>query len=235
MVGALPLHLVGRSWPVLASVGVNAALIAVLFSFPTETFEGDDGAPDFIPVELVELPPELTEAEPEPLSDDLSAVEAEDLAPPAPSPAPLPQTAPRSLVQSPIIARADEAVEADAMTGTGASDAPEVDLPVFAPPAARAETALQALACARLGRERPAWCDEGTDSDVVEVAAPLGFAETPQIAPKEWADLDIPVRERWCSDADGVIADVVVQNDSPFLQGAGSMAGSLAISSAERC
>ena len=235
MVGALPLHLVGRSWPVLASVGVNAALIAVLFSFPTETFEDDDGAPDFIPVELVELPPELAEAEPEPLPDAPAAVEAEVLAPPAPSPAPLPQTAPHSAVQSPIIARADQAVEADAKTGTGASDAPEMDLTVFAPPAARAETALQALACARLGRERPTWCYEAAVADVIEVAAPPGFAERPQIAPKEWADLDIPVRERWCSDADGVIADVVVENDSPFLQGAGSMAGSLAISSAERC
>lgn len=233
--GALPLHLVGRSWPVLASVGVNAALIAVLFSFPTDTFEGDEAATDFIPVELVELPPELAEAEPEPLPDAPAAVEAEDLAPPATSPAPLPQTAPRSAVQSPIIARADEAVEADTMTGTGASDVPEVDLPVFSPPAARAENALQALACARLGRERPTWCDEAAVGDVIEVAAPSGFAETPQIAPKEWADLNIPVRERWCSDADGVIADVVVENDSPFLQGAGSMAGSLAISSAERC
>ena len=233
--GALPADLVRRSWPVLASVGVNAALIAVLFSFPTGTFQGDDGAPDFIPVELVELPPELVEAEPEPLPDAPAAVEAVDPVPPAPSAAPLPQAAPRTAVQSPVIARADEAVEADAMTGTGASDAPEVDLPVFAPPAARAETALQALACARLGRERPAWCDETADGDVIEVAARPSFAETPQIAPKEWAALDVPVREEWCPEADGVIKDVVVENDSPFLQGAAAMAGSLASSAADSC
>ncbi|MCZ4296547.1 hypothetical protein O4G74_00605 [Henriciella marina] len=219
----------------LASVGVNAALIAVLFSFPTETFEGDEGAPDFIPVELVELPPELAEAEPEPAPDAPAAVEAGEPVPPAPSAAPLPQTAPRTAVQSPVIARADEAVEADAMTGTGASDAPEVDLPVFAPPAARAETALQALACARLGRERPAWCDEVAVGDVIEVAARPGFAGTPQIAQKEWASLDVPVRQKWCPEADGVIKDVVVENDSPFLQGAAAMAGSLASSAADSC
>lgn len=217
----------------LASVGVNAALIAVLFSFSTKTFEGDEGGPDFIPVELVGLPPERAEAEPEP--EDEAPVEAEALVPPAPSAAPLPQAAPRTAVQSPVIARADEAVEADAMTGTGASDAPEVDLPVFAPPAARAETALQALACARLGRERPAWCDETADGDVIEVAARPSFAETPQIAPKEWAALDVPVREEWCPEADGVIKDVVVENDSPFLQGAAAMAGSLASSAADSC
>ena len=219
----------------LASVGLNAALIAVLFSFPTETFGGDEGAPDFIPVELVELPPELAEAEPEPVPEDETPVEAVDPVPPAPSPAPLPEAAPRSAVQSPVIARADEAVEADAMTGSGASDAPEVNFPVFAPPAARAETALQALACARLGRERPAWCDEAAGGDVIEVAARPSFAETPQIAPKEWAALDVPVREEWCPEADGVIKDVVVENDSPFLQGAAAMAGSLDSSAADSC
>ncbi|HIG23752.1 MAG TPA: hypothetical protein EYG02_00240 [Henriciella marina] len=231
----MPLHLVGRSWPMLASIGINGALIAVLLSFPTETSEDDEGAPDFIRVELVELPPELAEAEPEIISEDEAPVEAGEPAPPAPGPAPVPQAAPRTAVQSPVIARPDEAVEADAMTGTDASDAPAVDLPVFAPPAARAETALQALACARLGRERPAWCDEAADGDVIEVAAGPSFAGTPQIAPKEWAALDVQVREEWCPEADGVIKDVVVENDSPFLQGAAAMAGSLASSAATSC
>ena len=170
------------------------------------------------------------------MPDTPATVEAEAPASPAPSPAaPVPQAPPRTAVQSPVIARPDETVEADAMTGTGASDAPAVDLPVFAPPAARAETALQALACARLGRERPAWCDEAADGDVIEVAAGPSFAATPQVAPKEWADLDVPVREEWCPEADGVIKDVVVENDSPFLQGAAAMAGSLASSAATSC
>jgi len=232
-VGALPVHLMRRSWPVLASMGVNGAMIALFLRFPTGPIEGAESAPDFIPVELVELPPERAEPEPQPGAP--LPIEAEQAPPPAPSPAPAPQIEPRSAVQSPVIARADDAVEAEAMTGTSTEDTPEADLPVFAATTARAENALQALACARLGRERPAWCDEAVDSDVIEVAARPAFAEAPRIAPKEWADLDTAPRERWCSDADGVIADVVVESDNPFLQGAASMAGSLAISSAERC
>ncbi|WP_147372362.1 hypothetical protein [Henriciella barbarensis] len=217
----------------LASIGVNGAMIALFLGFPTDPLEGAESAPDFIPVELVELPHEG--AEPESKPETPLPIEAEQAPPPATGPAPASQTEPRSAIESPVIARADEAVEAEAMTGTHIEDTSEADLPVFAPPNARAKNALQALACARLGRERPAWCDDAADSHVIEVATRPAFAETPQIAPKEWADLNVPVQEKWCPEADGVIADVVVENDSPFLQGAGSMAGSLAISSAERC
>lgn len=231
---------VQRRWPVLASIGINAGLIALLALIPPRHLPSD--AASVIEVTLVELDePETPEpdTEPGPVTQEPEPPEpAEEPAPPPPQTdstvqAPAADTPPAPGPQSPILAQPDETADAAPRTGRR-SDIPEIDLPIFDAPEARqqarTENALRGLACNRLGRERPDWCDED-ETDILDAPQRPAFAEQPDMAPKEWADFELPERETWCGTSDGVIRDIFVADSNPYRQGAASAVGTLATDS----
>ena len=221
-----------RRWPVFASVGVNAGMIALIALIPQRSLTPVE--PDIIDVTLVELDEaDPAEDEPEPEPEPEPAAPAESETAPAPEreamiEVPTPETPPTGL-QSPITAAPDETADAAPLTGRR-GDIPQLDLPVFDAPEAqqqaRAESALRGLACNRLGRERPDWCDE-EESDGLDAPEPPEFAEQPDMAPKEWAAFELPRREAWCGQSDGVIRDVFVEDSNPYRQGAAAGIGTL--------
>ena len=239
MAGAFASRFLRRSWPFLASFGINGALIALLLNLPQRSLPADPDTPDIIPVTLVEQasePPEAEETaeprerepdqEPAPEPDPPPLADPEPLRPLALPATETPTPSERTPVQSPVIAAPGETADAGRMAG-GDSELPELDLPILAGPQARTRNALRGLSCNRLGKERPAWCDDG-DGDVLEAVAKPGFAEDPTMAPKEWAEFEIPQREEWCPQSDGVIRDVVIEDQNPYRQGAAAAVGTLA-------
>ena len=230
-----PEDVVKRGWPVLASIGVNGALVALLLSLPQKAPGPDNDPRAIIPVTLVDLPPrpepEPEEEEQAPEEDPPPQAERERApTPPAPSGNPSPNDT--AAIQSPIIARPDEAVDADQMAGSGPG-VPELDLPVFADREERAAGALRTFRCGRLGRDRPAWCDDTPDA--IPAPARAGFADTPDMAAKAFADfqieaMDPKVKEilaEGCGPSRGVIRDAVSEDTSYQRQGAHAAVGML--------
>lgn len=234
-----------RRWPVLASLGVNAGLIALLALIPARNLP--QSAPSVIDVTLVERDEPEPEAEPDPLAPEPEPEPeptdpVEDASPPPPDTKSAEQTPahdrlPATGLQSPILAPPDETADAAPLTGRQRTS-PDIDLPMFdargAQQQERTETALRGLACNRLGRERPGWCDEAAP-DSLDAPQPPAFAEEPDMARQEWAAFEPPEHKEWCPDSDGVIKDVVVTDQNPYRQGAAAAVGTLATSAAATC
>lgn len=226
-----------RGWPVLASIGVNGALVALLLNLPQKAPSPGSNARAIIPVTLVQQPP-APPPEPAPEPEDEPEPEPEPPPQAKPTPAPparvgTPSNDDSASIQSPIIAGPGEAIDADRMAGDE-TDIPELDLPIFAGRQERAAGALRAFRCNRLGAERPVWCDEDAP-DVIEAAERPGFADVPTLAPMEWAAFELPEAEEWCPQSDGVIRDAIVETRNPNLQGAAAAVGQLAVSEAATC
>lgn len=218
-------------------MGVNAGLVTLLALVPARSLP----VPQQTAIEVTLVEPDAPEPEPEPdpvEPEPETADVPEDPAPALPQPeiaavGPEAESLPEPGPQSPVTALPGETADAAPLTGRR-NDIPEIDLPVFAEPEARqraaTETALRGLACNRLGRERPGWCDEAV-ADVIDGPEPPAFAEQPVMAPKEWAAFELPEREEWCGQSDGVIRDVFVADSNPYRQGAAGAVGTLATDS----
>lgn len=227
-----------QSWPLLVSIfGVNLPLLGLL-----GLMSGHAGRSELaviVPITLVELP-ERQEPEPEPEPEPAPPPQTVAPAPerPAPpSPQPEPSETDRPTLQSPILAAPGETADA-VLPQAGADTDAEETTPALRQPAEQAITALQAFRCNRLGADRPVDCPDVEDA-ILPVTKPA-FAEEPDMKPKAWADFEVPQQDlalarllaEGCPPNDGVINDVFVPTDNPYLQGAGSMTGSLSANSA---
>ncbi|WP_300394687.1 hypothetical protein [Henriciella sp.] len=227
-----------RPWFLLASLGVNLPLFWLLASVARSG--PAPGSEIIIPVSTVEVIPEAEPPPPppEPVAETPSDVEPTQADPPpaaeeTPTPAPAPQ------IRSPVTARPGETADA-APSPSGETEGPVLDLPVISEQEVKAADALRAFQCNRLGAGRPSWCDE----QPTEMLAMPDPAREPDMAPKRWADFEMPrinpaIRRIWaegCPPKDGVINDAFTQDTTYYRQGAHAGVGSLSKNSVnKRC
>lgn len=238
----------GQLWFLAASFAVNLPV----FWFLASAMRTSPGADTVIPVTLV-APPEQSSPEPEPEPEPEPAAPPErDLQSPAtpapassrepaatrqPAPAETPDPPVQPVIETPVIAAPDEAPDEGAVLSAPApetSSMPDLALPSMPGSNEKATAALQAFNCNRLGKPRPAYCDEAGPSAeaAAEVAA---LAESDEIEPKAWATFKVEVpdlalerlKAEKCPPRGGVIDNVFRPSSNPFQQGAGGMSGTL--------